>query len=82
MNKTFDDFRIIRAVKKEHRCTWCSTSISVGEPALNFVGHWEGEFQHWYIHVDCQEPMDASGQYQDDGSICPGPHGRGLKCEC
>lgn len=82
MKTGFNEFRTIASPTKPHRCVWCHTEIKKFESHLQFVGHWEGEFQNWRVHIDCKKSMRETATYQDDGAICPGPHWRGETCDC
>lgn len=78
----FNQFKEINRPKKIHRCEWCHQQIVIGESHLQFIGHWEGEFQNWRVHHECKSSMNGSDYYQEDAGICPGPHGRGEDCVC
>jgi hypothetical protein len=43
--------------RKEHRCEWCYQKILIGEVHARFVGKWEGEFQDWRVHKECEAIM-------------------------
>lgn len=77
---SFGEYRTVTKPRKSHKCEWCHQAIDSDH--LHFIGKFEGEFQSWRIHKDCRKPMEASGQYEDDYSICPGPHVRAGACKC
>ncbi len=49
------DFGDVRypVARKAHKCEWCGEPIHVGERHPQFVGQWDGEFQHWRMHSEC-----------------------------
>jgi len=49
----------------------------VGEYHFRFTGKWEGEFQDWRMHSDCE---DAHQRETSEGEICEDPHQRGRTC--
>lgn len=72
----FGEGSTVRA-RKEHTCGWCHDPIVVGEYHFRFVGKWQGEFQDWRMHSDCE---DAHQNETDDGEICENAHQRGRTC--
>lgn len=76
----WNNFRHVVAAK-DHRCEWCAGSPGIlkGEEHLKFVGEYEGDFQSWRIHDDCEEAREA-GRI-DDEPICNQGHIRGKTCE-
>ncbi len=50
---------------KDHRCEWCGETITKGEKHAHYKGKWEGEFQDWRMHRECNEDADNSDELQD-----------------
>ena len=67
--------------KRKHPCVWCRIQIRPGEKHLKFTGKWEGDFQNWRIHLECNEPMMVARDAYGDGSICDDGHDIGGTCE-
>lgn len=40
--------------KKTYRCAHCNEQIEKGEKHYHFVGKWEGDFQNWRMHTECE----------------------------
>lgn len=72
----FGDGRTVRA-RKEFTCQWCHDPIRVGERHFRFTGKWQGEFQDWRMHSDCE---DAHQSETYEGEICENTHQRGRTC--
>lgn len=72
----FGEGRTVRA-RKEFTCGWCHDSIKVGEGHFRFTGKWQGEFQDWRMHSDCE---DAHQNETSEGEICENTHQRGRTC--
>lgn len=51
--------------RREHRCEWCGQKILVGEKHFKFSGVWEGEFQNWRMHTECEEARSKEDEYGD-----------------
>lgn len=76
--KTWNEFRYPVA-RKPWNCAHCKMKIMVGEKHAQYVGEWEGDFQDWRVHEDCQEAMrTCMGSW--DGGLCEEDHRRGLGC--
>ena len=45
--------------RKEYRCEWCGEKILKDEIHAHFVGKWEGEFQDWRVHRECEKDMHS-----------------------
>ena len=60
-----------------YRCSWCPEKIVVGEKHYHFVGKWEGDFQNWRMHTECEV---AFREETEDGEICSDGHKRGQTC--
>lgn len=54
--------------RKPHRCEYCYGPIPQGERHYQFKGIWEGEWQNWRMHKECNESYDMNG----DGEFIPG----------
>ena len=46
---------------KPHRCVGCWTQISKGEVHFNYHGRYDGDWQNWRMHKECQESWDVNG---------------------
>ena len=55
---------IIKKTRKPHRCEWCYQPIEVGAQAYHYTGVFDGEFQNWYMHPECE---DVSRKDSDPG---------------
>jgi hypothetical protein len=51
--------------RKDYRCEWCGQNIPKGEKHYHYVGIWEGDFQNWRMHVECQDDCQRNGGAQD-----------------
>jgi hypothetical protein len=51
--------------RKEHRCEWCGQKILKGEKHFQFVGKWQGEFQNWRMHLECEHVRCIECDYDD-----------------
>ena len=51
--------------RKAHRCIWCGETILVGEKHAHYTGKWEGEFQDWRMHSECNADADTNGEIQE-----------------
>jgi hypothetical protein len=40
--------------RKPHRCEWCYQKIETGETCYHFKGMWQGDWQDWYMHLECK----------------------------
>jgi hypothetical protein len=41
--------------RKPHRCEWCGQRIEVGANAYHYKGMYDGEWQDWRMHEECQD---------------------------
>ena len=62
--------------RKEYKCAWCLGPILRGEQHVHFVGKWEGEFQNWRMHNECEEDADDNDALREgftdgDGTMPP-----------
>ncbi len=78
--RAFNELNEVLKTRKPHECVWCKSAITIGEPCLNYVGHWEGDFQNWYVHHSCKKSMSQSAWYQEEGAICQEVHFNGEEC--
>lgn len=72
----FGEGKIVSA-RKAYTCEWCANPIPVGERHFQFIGKWQGEFQNWRMHPDCE---DAHQRETYEGEICEATHWRGTTC--
>lgn len=63
------DFGEMKTVvgKKDYRCEWCGETILKAETHHHFVGKFEGEFQNWRMHSECNEAYSSSWRDFQDG---------------
>jgi hypothetical protein len=40
--------------RKDHRCEWCGEKIPAGDQAFYYAGLWDGDWQSWYMHPECE----------------------------
>ncbi|MDF0490030.1 hypothetical protein PX554_17990 [Sphingomonas sp. H39-1-10] len=52
---TFISEKPVKSVRKRHCCNACNKLIEVGEPAVNWCGVTDGQFDSSYYHPDCRE---------------------------
>ena len=63
---------------QSYKCAYCIDRIAPGTKHLHFKGVWEGDFQSWRMHLECEQ---AHGHNYTDGAICEeGRHLRGFTC--
>jgi len=48
-----------------HNCYWCGDRIDFGDSAIYYTGKWDGEFNNYYLHPECEE---ASKKLPSDDS--------------
>lgn len=58
--------------RKTYYCEWCGQTIPAGERHHQFKGKWEGEWQNWRMHDECQAAYEAEGA----GEFYPGEQER------
>lgn len=46
--------------RKDYKREWCGEPIPKGEKHYHYVGVWEGDWQNWRMHQECQEDADQS----------------------
>jgi len=67
--------------RKHHKCFWCQTTIVKGTVYARGKGQWEGEWQDWKMHTDCEAKAQEVTECGD--SFCDQKHHRGMGCpEC
>ena len=77
----WNSFLAVKAAK-DHYCVWCcrSPGILKGEKHFKFVGQFEGDFQSWRIHLECdQARLDSPDDF--DGALCDELHEKGQTCK-
>jgi hypothetical protein len=57
----FGQGKTIKA-RSPHRCDWCGQRINVGEQCYNYRGMFEGEWQNWYMHPECENDYCATDE--------------------
>lgn len=63
--------------RKNHRCGWCSESITKGDRARYRVYVFDGEFTSDYMHPECYEAMNGSAREVICEGWVPGDFQRG-----
>jgi hypothetical protein len=51
---------------KPHRCSWCGQRIEAKADAYHYKGMYDGEWQNWYMHEECQEAYALNGNEEFD----------------
>ena len=51
--------------RKEYRCEWCGETILKGEKHYKYAGMWEGDFQNWRMHDECEHDAQMNGDMQE-----------------
>jgi hypothetical protein len=51
------NFRESKQVKlrKDKRCSWCGETMHKGSTVYHFKGRWDGDWQDWKMHNECEE---------------------------
>ena len=55
--------------RKDHRCAWCGHEIVAGMKYYRYTGMFEGEFQNWAMHLECEEAYRLDDPYNDGFSM-------------
>lgn len=55
----------IKATRKRHVCSACDKWIEIGEPAVNWCGINDGQFDSVHYHPECREAEVAINRLQD-----------------
>ena len=50
----FGTGKVITA-RKPRLCEWCGEAIKKGDKEYHFKGMWQGQWQDWKMHPECQE---------------------------
>jgi len=45
---------------KDHKCAWCGEIIPKGEEFIHCKGKWEGDWQNWRMHLECDNAVMKS----------------------
>lgn len=45
--------------RKLYHCVWCGEEIPVGQKHLKYVSIYEGDFNSWRAHSECEHMMDC-----------------------
>ena len=56
---SFQSYRIVKAGRKAHRCDSCRQTIEVGQPSLITSGTFDGDFNSWRVHPECDALWQA-----------------------
>jgi hypothetical protein len=51
--------------RKDYRCAWCGESIPKGEKHVYGTGVWEGDWQNWRMHSECNEDAEKDDDIRD-----------------
>lgn len=49
--------------RKEYRCEWCGEKILRGEKHFKYAGMWEGDFQNYRMHLECENACSFENSY-------------------
>ncbi|AIT81261.1 hypothetical protein [Novosphingobium pentaromativorans] len=74
MSYEFLGERLLRAVRKPHRCEACGTMIHARQPAVYCSTIQDGDFFGWYSHPECRVA-------ETDWNKRRGPWGNGSWCD-
>lgn len=47
--------------RKQHRCAMCCYPIAKGERHAYMHGMYDGEWQNWHAHAECNEAFQLDG---------------------
>lgn len=53
--------------RKQHRCEWCYGPIPKGEVHRHYSGMWDGNWQDWRMHNECEKACTSEEGYLYDG---------------
>lgn len=62
---SFTTEKAIKATRKRHLCAGCDKWIEVGEPAINWAGVTDGQFDSLHYHPDCRDAEIALNKNYD-----------------
>lgn len=51
--------------RTKHRCAWCGQGIDAGIPAYHYKGMFEGDWQDWYMHSECEKAYAVDAHLND-----------------
>jgi hypothetical protein len=51
--------------RRDYRCEWCGEKIFTGEIHFKFAGVWEGDFQNYRMHLECEKALNFESNYNE-----------------
>jgi hypothetical protein len=57
--------------RTKHRCEWCGEGIEAGTECFHYKGKFDGDWQDWYMHPECEEDYSVNRDTADDGYFMP-----------
>lgn len=63
--------------RKHHTCEWCGTAIQRGEKCMYRAYKFEGDFNHGWMHLECEHAMNKSPWDEVSEGFISGEQGRG-----
>ena len=63
--------------RKIHKCYWCREPIVKNEKHYYQVGIYNGDWNDWRMHLDCQRVSDPP---DIEDYLCENKHERGKRC--
>ena len=51
--------------RKTHRCAWCGQSIDARTLAYHYKGMFDGDWQDWYMHQECERSYALDARDHD-----------------
>jgi hypothetical protein len=55
--------------RKIYVCGWCGEIILKAERHTHFKGSWQGEWQDWRMHKECNDALVEDGEIIPEGFI-------------
>ena len=60
----FGEGKVVK-VRKDCRCHWCGEGIAKGKEAFWFKGRWNGDWQDWRMHPECEAAYREDDSYDE-----------------
>ena len=61
----FGDSKQVK-LRKDKRCSWCGQVMKKGEVVYHFKGRWDGDWQNWKMHNECEQ-VYRNDEYCEEG---------------
>ena len=52
-------------IRKDSRCDWCGETMKKGETVYRWKGMWEGDWQNWKMHNECEIAMRKEDEFSE-----------------